>query len=90
MNTDWINHPSMKNISPAKKLIIQEVMKNANNNLSLDKMLPLLMSTNNKMKAQGLSFTKQESDLITELLTSNLTPNEKMKFEAIKKMIPNR
>jgi len=87
MNNDWLNHPAMKNIHPVKKQILQDLMKNSNN-LTFDKMLPLLVSTNAKLKAQGLSFTKQETDLITELLTSNLTPNDIAKFEAIKKMMP--
>lgn len=87
MNSDWLNHPSMKNIHPAKKQILQELMKNSNN-LTFDKMLPLLVSTNSKLKSQGLSFTKPENDLIIDLLTSNLSPNERKKFEAIRKMMP--
>ena len=87
MNTDWINHPAMKNIHPAKKQILLELSKNSKN-LTFDKLLPLMMSTNTKLKSQGLNFTQQETDLITEILSANLTPAERQKFETLKKMMP--
>ena len=87
MNTDWINHPAMKNIHPAKKQILLELSKNSKN-LTFDKLLPLMMSTNTKLKSQGLNFTQQETDLITEILSANLSPAERQKFEALRKMMP--
>ncbi|WP_066715774.1 hypothetical protein [Clostridium sp. Marseille-P299] len=87
MNTDWINHPAMKNIHPAKKQILLELSKNSKN-ASFDKILPLMMSTNNKLKSQGLNFSQQETDLITEILSANLTPADRQKFEMLKKMMP--
>lgn len=87
MNTDWINHPAMKNIHPAKKQILLELSKNSKN-LTFDKLLPLMMSTNTKLKSQGLNFTQQETDLITEILSANLSPAERQKFETLRKMMP--
>lgn len=87
MNNDWINHPAMQNMHPAKKQLLLELSKNTKNQ-TLDKLLPLMMSTNSKMKSQGLNFTKQETDLITEILTTNLSPADRTKFETLKKMMP--
>lgn len=87
MNTDWINHPAMKNIHPAKKQILLELSKNSKN-ATMDKLLPLMMNANTKLKSQGLNFSQQETDLITEILTANLSPAERQKFEMLKKMMP--
>lgn len=87
MNTDWINHPAMKNIHPAKKQILLELSKNSKN-ASMDKLLPLMMSANTKLKSQGLNFSQQESDLIIDILSANLSPAERQKFEMLKKMMP--
>lgn len=89
MNTDFLNHPSLKNMHPAKKQIIFELTKNIKN-VSMENMLPLILSTNNKMKEQGLSFTKQENDLLTEILMSKMSPAEKLKAETLLKMIPKK
>ena len=39
------------------------------------------------MKSLGLTFTKEESDLITTTLLSGLSPADRRKFEAIRKML---
>lgn len=89
MNSDWLNHPTMKNISLEKKSILIDFMKEADG-LTIEKAMPLFVKTNTRLKALGLTFTKEESDLITEILTSNLSPAEKKKLEAIKKLMPKQ
>lgn len=86
MNQDVFNNPVFQNIAPEKKAILLDFIKEANG-LSPEKALPLLAKTNSKMKALGLTFTKEESDLITNTLLSNLSPADRRKFEAIRKML---
>ena len=87
MKNDWLNHESLKNMHPAKKQIIQEFMKESKG-LPMEQSLPNLMKANNKMKSLGLSFTKQESDVIMSLLTANMSPTEMARFEMIRRMMP--
>jgi hypothetical protein len=54
---------------------------------SMDKLLPLLMTTNKRLQEQNLTFTKDESDMMIEILTKNMTPKEKQQFEMIRKMM---
>lgn len=84
----WLNHPAMKSISPAKKELLNDFINEADG-LPMDKMLPVYMKTNAKMKALGLSFTKEENDLITQILTENLSPMEKERINTIMKLIPH-
>jgi hypothetical protein len=86
MDLNWINHPAMKNID-ARKLAILVDLANQANGLNTDKALPLLVSTNAKMKSLGLTFTPDESDLLVEILSKDMNAADKQKLELVKKMI---
>ncbi|HHT97992.1 MAG TPA: hypothetical protein GXZ90_08895 [Clostridiales bacterium] len=82
----WLDHPAMKDID-AKKLSILVDFINEVDGLPIDKVIPKLMNTNKKMKDENLSFTKNENELITEILTKNMSVQDKQKFELIKSMM---
>lgn len=88
-DNSWMNNPKLHNVDPRKLAILIEVMKEAEGK-PMDKLVPLLMNTNKRLQEQNLTFTKDESDLMIELLTKNMNPKEKMQFEMIKKMMANR
>lgn len=75
-----------KNIDPRKLTILLELAKEAEGK-SMDQLLPLMMSTTGKLKEQNLSFSTDESNLMIELLTKNLSKKEKQQFEMIKKFM---
>jgi hypothetical protein len=81
------SNPKMKNIDPRKLAILLEVMKEAEGK-PMDKLLPLMMNTNKKLQEQNLSFSKDESDMLVDILSKNLSPKEKAQFEMLKKMMP--
>ncbi len=85
-DASWTNNPKIKNIDPRKLAILLDLMKEAEGK-PMDKLLPLLMSTNKKLQQQNLTFSKDESDLMIDILTKNLTAKEKAQFEMIKKMM---
>jgi hypothetical protein len=85
----WSNNPKMQNIDPRKLTILIELMKEAQGK-PMDKLVPLIMSTNKKLQDQNLAFTKDESDLMIEILTKNMTPKEKAQFEMMKKFMATR
>ncbi len=88
-DTSWTNNPKLNNIDPRKLVVLLELMKEAEGK-SMDKLVPLLMNTNKKLQQQNLTFSKDESDIMLEILTKNLTPKEKMQFEMMKKMMANK
>lgn len=81
----WMNNPAMKNIDPRKLAILIDLANEADG-VTTDKALPLLIKTNAKMKALGLTFTPDETSLIVEILTKDMSPADKQKVEMIKKM----
>ena len=88
-DTSWTNNPKLKNIDPHKMMILMELMKEAEGK-PMDKLVPLLINTNKKLQQQNLTFTKEESDVMIEILTKNMTPKEKAQFEMMKKMMANK
>ena len=82
-------NPKMKNIDPRKLLILMELMKEAEGK-SMDKLLPLVVNTNKKLQDQNLAFTKDESDLMIEILTKNMSPKDKTQFEMLRTMMANK
>jgi hypothetical protein len=86
---EWINHPAMKNID-ARKLAILVDLANEAEGKSADKALPLMIKANAKMKALGLTFTQDETDLLVTILTKDMSPADKQKLEVIKKMLAKR
>ncbi|MDF2543574.1 MAG: hypothetical protein K0S47_3292 [Herbinix sp.] len=88
-DTSWMNNPKLKNVDPRKLAILLDVMKEAEGKPT-DKLVQLFMSTNKRLKEQNLTFDQNETDLMLEILTKNMTPKEKTQFEMIKKMMPKR
>ena len=85
----WTDNPKLKNIDPRKMAVLLQLMKEAEGK-PMDKLIPLLMNTNKKLQQQNLTFTKEESEIMLDLLTKNMTPKEKMQFEMIKQMMAKR
>lgn len=87
MNNNLLNHPALQNISEEKKIILMEFLNEADG-LPPEKAMPLLMKTNAKLKALGLTFSKEESELISESLMQNLSAVDRMKLDTLRKMLP--
>ena len=82
----WTNNPKIRNLDPRKLTALIELMKQAEGK-PLDKVLPLLMTTNKRLQEQNLMFNKEETDIMIKLLTKNLSPKEKMQFDMFRKMM---
>lgn len=88
-DTPGDNNSRMRNIDPRKLAILMDVVKEADGK-SMDKLLPLIINTNKKLQEQDLSFTKDESDLMMEILTKNMSAKDKAQFDMLRKMMANR
>lgn len=88
-DTSWTNNPKLKNIDPRKMTILLELMKEAEGK-PMDKLVPLLTSTYKRLQQQNMTFNKDESEVMLEILTKNLNAKEKQQFEMIKKVMTSR
>ncbi|MDD3173874.1 MAG: hypothetical protein PHF63_09465 [Herbinix sp.] len=88
-DTSWTNNPKLNNIDPRKLTILLELVKEADGK-PMDKLIPLLVNANKKLQQQNMTFSNDESDLLMEILTKNMTPKEKAQLEMMKKMMASR
>lgn len=89
MDTNWLNHPSLQKMHPAKKQIVLEFIRDAQGK-SMDKGMKSMMNANAKMKALGLSFDQDETNLITSILMSNMPPEQRTQAELMMNMMNGR
>lgn len=85
-NADWMENPALIKMDPRKKKIIKNLMRQSKG-IPLNQSLPLIMDTQRQMQMQGLSFTPDERDILFAILSTDMTPQEKQQFEAIKKIM---
>lgn len=81
----WMENPELKKLHPKKLTIIKELVSDTEGK-PLTVAMPALMKANNQLKKEHMAFTQEETSLIMDLLTRNMSPGEKAKVENIKKM----
>ena len=82
---DWKNNPKLKNIAPEKLVLLEKLAQGMQGKTPAETM-PLLMAALSSAKAQGLSFTQDEMDLIIELLKSSASKEEAARIEKMLKL----
>jgi len=71
----WYNNDSLKNIDMQKMMMLQELMKQSNGKKSTD-MLPFLMAASRQANSKGMNFSKDEMQLIINVLKKDMSPAE--------------
>jgi len=89
MDNSWTNNPKLRNVDPRKMAILTDLMKQAEGK-TMEQLIPLLISTNKKLRQQNLTFTKEESQILLDILTKKMSPKEKAQFEIIKQIMSLR
>ena len=83
---DWLHNPAFENIHPQKLEIISELIHNTTGK-PIAQSLPFLMQANRALQAEGLSFTKEESSLIMNILTKDMSEAEKQNLARMQGLI---
>lgn len=89
MDTNWLNHPSLQKMHPAKKQVVLDFIKDTQGK-SMDQGMRSMMNANAKLKTLGLSFDQEETNLITSILMSNMTPEQRTQAELMKNMMNSK
>lgn len=78
-----------KTMHPVKLQIMKELADNMKGK-SMREAAPQLMAAMNKLKVHNLSFTQEETKILMEILTKDMSSQEREKVEMMKKMIKKR
>lgn len=73
------NDPRLKNLMPLKRQIILE-LANGSHNATMEQMLPQIMKLNRELQKRNLSFSKEESNLIMDIMMEQASPAERRKI----------
>lgn len=82
----WIHNPELKRLSPRKMELVTKLVEESNGK-TLTQAIPVLMNINKTLQSEGLSFTDEESALIMDILTRDMTLKERQQFENMKQML---
>lgn len=80
------NDPALKNMHPMKLKIMADFIHTAEGK-PIAQALPALLSAKQQLTALGLSFTPEETSLLMDSISNNLSPENKLKLDAIKAFI---
>lgn len=85
----WIHNPALQNIHPKKMSVITELVQKTEGK-PIAQSLPFLMQANKDLQREGLSFTEEESTLIMDILTRDLSAEEKERIARMTSLIKQR
>ena len=78
-----------KTMHPVKIEVMKELAENMTGK-ELKDAAPLLMAATKKLKQHNQSFTQEEVRVLMEILTKDMSPQEKAKVEMMKNLIRKR
>ena len=85
-NSVFEQYEIFKKMDPVKIQVMKELAEQMEGK-ALKDAAPVIMAASNKLKQQGKSFTSEETALLLEILTKDMTPQEKAKVEMMKSMM---
>ncbi len=80
------SNPALANMSPAKLAFLMEMMQEMQGK-SMEEAIPMLMSANTKASKDGISFSSDETELLLDCFSAQLSPAEKKKLANMRRML---
>lgn len=79
----------LKNMHPIKVQVIRELEKKAAGK-GVKSMMPLIMEAMQKLRANNLSFSPEEVSVLLEIMTKDMSSEEKQRVEMMKQVVRNK
>lgn len=79
-------NPAFQKMEPKKQEMVLLLIDSLNNK-KLTEALPVLMQFKEQMNRDGLAFTQEENELLTDIFTEQMTPSQKKQYEYLKPFI---
>ena len=89
MKTDWLSHEAMKNIHPAKRQIIEDIIAQMEGK-NLSQGASVIAAANQRLKEQNLAFTDEENELLFSIMTESMSPEQKQQFNMMRQFVQKR
>ena len=79
------NDPRLKDIDNQKFDLLNDILLNASGK-SKNELLPYFLTASKKAESQGMTFSNQETDIIFEILTKDMSEAEKSRINYMRKL----
>ena len=86
MKADWLNDQRFNSIDERKKKYLVKMLMQMEGK-STNEGMKVFLQTSKEMKKEGLNLTQDEGKLMIEYLMSNMSPEEKSKWNKISAML---
>lgn len=73
-------------MDPVKAAFLQAIM-NQGKDVNQDNLLPFLLAMQKNASQRGITFSKQEADMIYEQMKKNLSPSDQKQLEMLRMMM---
>ena len=83
---EWMNHPSLKNIDPVKLQMLMSLADQGKNK-SQKELLPFLMAAAAQSRSCQNTFSREETDLILNVLKQGRSPEEIARIDQMTDLI---
>ncbi len=83
---EWMNHPAMKNLDPAKLELIK-IAATQTAGKSNKELPPVMMALIHAANKKGISFSESEFELIMEIMKDGKTDEEKQQIDRTINMV---
>ena len=81
----WLDNPSVKKMDKRKVQVLAKLMRETDGK-PVTQCIPALMQANNTLRSQGLSFNREETKVIIDIMTKNMTPQEQAQAQRVMAM----
>ena len=85
---NWRRNEAFNKMDIRKQKMI-EILFNSINGKELKDALPILVNWKTKLKDEGITFTKEENDILMDIFISELSPAQRRQFEMLKPLLHN-
>ena len=79
----WKQNEAFRSMDPQKQKMIEQLAASLQGK-KLTEALPLLTRWKRTMQQEKIQFTPEENQILTEIFSAQLTPQQKKQFEFIK------
>lgn len=79
----WQQNEAFRSMDPKKQKMIEQLAASLQGK-KLTEALPLLTRWKRTMQQENIQFTPEENQILTEIFSAQLTPQQKKQFEFIK------
>lgn len=80
------NNIAFQKMDPKKQQMVSLLIDTLSGK-KITEALPVLMSWKEQMNKEGISFTKEEEKILTDILMEQMTPAQKKQYEFLKPFI---